>query len=168
MINLATCNRFEFVEHEANLQGFIKHLQDELEIVNNKLLDYEGVKPEEEEAEKEFQKFWATYERKGNLKQTRRRWHSLSNTKRKLAMDKVAEYVMSTPEKCYRKGAEVWLNNECWNDKIFTQTNGRPPAVRAMTSIIEDNKTENKRLNEASKQRQANRGLSIRDKLNLD
>lgn len=166
-IDLETCKRPEFIEHEANLQGYIKHLEDELEIVNKKLLEYEGVKPTQEEAEKEFQKFWSAYGRKGNLKQTRRRWFNLSNKKQSLAMDKVTAYVKSTPEKCYRKGGEVWLLNECWNDEIVeaAQPFGRPPAVRAMTSIIEDAITETARLQEASKLRQANRGRNVKDLL---
>ena len=167
MINLTTCKRPEFIEHEANLQGYIKHLEDELEIVNKKLLEYEGIKPTQEQAEKEFQKFWGLYGRKGNVKTTRKRWFSLSKTKKALAMDKVTAYVKSTPEKCYRKGGEVWLLNECWNDEIVeaAQPFGRPPAVRAMTSVIEDDKAEDKRLEEAAILRRKSRGRNVKDLL---
>lgn len=161
-INLETCKRPEFIEHEANLQGYIKHLEDELEIVNKKLQEHEGVKPTQEEAEKEFQKFWSAYGRKGNLKQTKRRWFNLSNKKRALAMDKVTAYVKSTPDKQYRKGGEAWLLNECWNDEIVS-IGTQPNIVRAVGISKEE---EEKKLVKAAKLRKANRGGSIRDKIN--
>lgn len=162
LIDLATCTRSDFIEHEANLQGYIKHLEDELERVNLINQEYEGVKPSNEDAEKEFQKFWAAYGRKGNVKQTRRRWFSLSKKKKALAMDKVKEYVKSTPDKQYRKGGEVWLLNECWNDEIVNQTNGcgRPEVVRAIEMTKEE---ENKKLAENEKLRNANCGRNVKD-----
>lgn len=165
MINLATCNRSEFVEAYEILESSLNQAMDEIEMLQAKLQQYEGVAPTEEEAEKEFQKFWTAYGKKGNLKQTRRRWHNLSKTKKALAMDKVTAYVKSTPEKCYRKGGEVWLNNECWNDEIIeaAQPYGRPPPVRAQTSRTESKLEEEARLERHSELRQASRGRNIKD-----
>lgn len=166
-INLATCNRSEMVGHIQNLEGLIEFKDQEIDILQDRLQEYEGVKQTNEEAEKEFQRFWSAYGKKGNLKKTRKRWFDLPKTKKQLAMDKVVAYVKSTPEKCYRKGGEVWLLNECWNDEIVeaAQPFGRSPVVRAQTSIIEDRQAENKRLAEAAKLRQASRGRNVRSML---
>jgi len=166
MINLATFKkRSEFIEAYESLEKERDYWREFCHDLEVKLQEYEGVKQTNEEAENEFQKFWSAYGRKGNLKQTRRRWFNLSKTKKALAMDKVVAYVKSTPEKCYRKGGEVWLNNECWNDDIVeaAQPYGRPPPVRAATSIIEDRQTEEARLKEAAKFRQASRGRNVKD-----
>ena len=165
-IDLATFKkRSEFIEaYEAVEQerDYWREFAHDLEV---KLQQHEGVAPTEEEAEKEFQKFWTAYGKKGNLKQTRRRWHNLSRTKKALAMDKVVAYVKSTPEKCYRKGGEVWLNNECWNDEIVeaAQPYGRPTPVRAQTSPTESKVEEDARLARHSELRQASRGRNIKD-----
>ncbi len=160
MINLATCNRSEMTKAYQELIKINKALKAKLEV-------YEGAPQTNEEDENEFQKFWAAYGRKGNIKSTRKRWFNLPKTKRALAMDKVAAYVKSTPEKCYRKGGEVWLLNECWNDEIVeaAQPFGRPAPVRAMTSIVEDNQEEDKRIAEAAILRRTSRakGRNVRD-----
>ena len=158
MINLTTCNRSEFI-------GAYNELTKEIKQLKVKLEQYEGAKPSNADAEKEFQKFWSAYGRKGNVKTTRKRWFNLSNTKQSLAMDKVSAYVKSTPEKCYRKNGEVWLNQECWNDEIVeaAQPFGRPPPVRAQTSVIENDEAENKRLEQAAILRRSSRGRNVRD-----
>lgn len=169
MINLATCKRPEFIEHEANLQGYIKHLEDELEIVNNKLQEYEGVQLTKDQEMKEFEHcFWEPYGKKGNKKTTFKLWRKLSKKKQTVASDYAWDYAKATPDKAYRKNAETFIRQECWNDQLPETPNdrfGRPPAVRAMTSIIEDNKEEDKRLEEAAKLRQASRGRNVRDLL---
>lgn len=118
--------------------------------------------PTNQEAEKEFQKFWAAYGRKGNIKTARRKWFNLSRRKKSLAMDKVKEYVKSTPDKQYRKGGDSWLHNECWNDEIVYQTNayGRPEVVRAIEMSKEK---EEEKLAENDKLREANSGRNVKD-----
>jgi len=161
MINLATfTKRSEFVAAYTALENEIKQLK-------AKLQQYEGASQTNEEAENEFLKFWKIYGCKGNKKTARKYWFNLSNKKKELAWDKVSDYVRSKPEKCYRKDGEKWIKNECWNDEIVeaAQPYGRPPAVRAQTSIIEDDKTEALRLAEAAKLRQASRGRNVRGML---
>jgi len=181
MINLATfTKRSEFIEAYLALDNKVTHLSDcvdeaekerdywrefahDLEI---KLQEHEGIiKPSNSEMENEFQKFWATYGRKGNLKKTKKRWFSLSDKKRALAMNKVTAYVKSTPEKCYRKNGEAWINQEGWNDEIVeaTQPYGRPAPARVTPSRVEDRQEEAARLEEASKLRKASRGRNVRD-----
>lgn len=181
MINLATfTKRSEFIEAYLALDNKVTHLSDCVDEaekerdywrefahdLETKLQEHEGIiKPSNSEMENEFQKFWALYGRKGNVKLSRRRWFSLSDKKRALAMDKVDAYVKSTPEKCYRKNGEAWINQEGWNDEIVeaAQPFGRTAPVRAATSFIEDREAEDKRLEEAAKLRRASRGRNVKD-----
>ncbi|MDR2913448.1 MAG: hypothetical protein LBV74_01200 [Tannerella sp.] len=72
----------------------------------------------------EFEKIWEVYERKGNKKSSLNKWIRLTEKERKLAIEHIPQYVLSTPEIRFRKNMETYLNNESWNDKII-MTNGR-------------------------------------------
>ncbi len=67
-----------------------------------------------------FDEFWAIYERKGTKKQAMAKWKKLKpSIELQLEIyDAARLYVQSTPDLQYRKNAETWLNNECWNDVI--------------------------------------------------
>ena len=67
-----------------------------------------------------FDEFWSIYERKGTKKQAMARWKKL-NPSIELQLeiyDAARLYVKATPDIQFRKNAETWLNNECWNDVI--------------------------------------------------
>ena len=69
-----------------------------------------------------FDEFWAIYERKGTKKQAMAKWKKLKpSIELQLSIyDAARLYVQSTPDVQFRKNAETWLNNECWNDVIHT------------------------------------------------
>ena len=85
-------------------------------------------KEKEKESKKEadintldgFDEFWAIYERKGTKKQAQAKWKKLKpSIELQLDIyDAARLYVQSTPDLQYRKNAETWLNNECWNDVV--------------------------------------------------
>lgn len=72
----------------------------------------------------EFEQIWAMYGRKGNGKTARIRFNNLPAPTKQLVFNHVPDYVLSTPEKKYRKGFESYLNLECWNDEIVQSTGG--------------------------------------------
>ena len=165
-IDLETCKRPEFIEHEANLQGYIKHLEGELEIVNNKLQEYEGVDLLAIEPDIVFNDyFWTPYGKKGNKKTSLRKWSKLTKKAQDVVREHIPKYVKATPDKAFRKNFETYLNQECWNDELpeAAQSFGRSAPVRAATSFIEDRESEDKRLEEAAKLRRASRGRNVKD-----
>jgi hypothetical protein len=121
MIDLKTCTRADFIEAYTNLENSHKHLENEVHYLNERLQEYEGIQTDDER-EAEFQKFWAMYEKKGNLKTTRTRWSKLSNKKKKLIFDHLPKYVKSTYKDARypsRKNAEVYISKEAWLDEII-------------------------------------------------
>lgn len=70
--------------------------------------------------ESEFAHIWELYGKKGNRKVSKARYLGLSSATRLLVIDKVPAYVLSTPEKQYRKDFQSYLNLECWNDEVIT------------------------------------------------
>jgi len=69
-----------------------------------------------------FDNFWNAYDKKTDRSKTEKKWKSLSNKKRELAMNSVKDYVKNTPEKKFRKNAITWLNGECWEDEADVET----------------------------------------------
>lgn len=67
-----------------------------------------------------FETVWAMYEKKGTSKVARSRWDKLPKTKKQLALKHIPLYVQATPDKKYRKNLETYINQEAWNDEIFT------------------------------------------------
>ena len=87
----------------------------------------DSVRPKEKEKEKEkekvitcfdFESFWNQYEKKGNRKTSEARYSKIKENERELIKSKLPLYIQSTPNKQYRKNAEVWLNQDCWNDEV--------------------------------------------------
>lgn len=67
-----------------------------------------------------FEAVWEMYEKKGTSKVARSRWDKLPKIKKQLALKHIPLYVQATPEKKYRKNFETYINQEAWNDEIFT------------------------------------------------
>jgi hypothetical protein len=65
----------------------------------------------------------------------------LTEKEKELIWGHVPKYVLSTPDKQYRKNPETYLNNKCWNDEIIykngnngagQQSTGKTDYERAM------------------------------------
>jgi hypothetical protein len=68
----------------------------------------------------EFERVWEMYGRKGNKKTSRSRFVKLGINTKQAIYNHLPAYIASTPDKQYRKGFEVYINLECWNDEIVT------------------------------------------------
>ena len=127
-----------------------------------KLAKYENPPTNEQDKQDFINNFWTPYGKKGNVKTTIKRWKALSKTKQKLAMDHVPKYVKATPDKQYRKNAEVYLNQECWNDEL-------PEGARE--TVVRQKPTKEGLELEAGKERireevrKVNAGINIRERL---
>ena len=97
---------------------------EEYRVLNYKTVINPGVpvvkKADNPANESEFAHIWELYGKKGNRKVSTARYLGLSSATRLLVIDKVPAYVLSTPEKQYRKDFQSYLNLECWNDEVIT------------------------------------------------
>lgn len=67
----------------------------------------------------DFEQFWAAYERRGSKKLAATEWRkALTRADRETIMRAVAAYVAATPELRYRKHAERWLRDDCWDSAV--------------------------------------------------
>ena len=79
------------------------------------------------EKEKEidgFDEFWTIFDKKVEKPQAEKSWKRIKpSIELQLTIYAAArKYVQSTPEKKYCKNPSTWLNNQCWNDEVVTET----------------------------------------------
>lgn len=70
-----------------------------------------------------FDDFWGLYDKKtGNKAKLVKKWNSLTEAERKKILEYIPKYVLSTPDKKYRKNPETFLNNRAWEDEIISSS----------------------------------------------
>lgn len=87
----------------------------------------EGPLPQEKEKEKEnillsFNIFWNIYDKKLDRAKCLKTWSKIHPHKHELIYEQARKYVKSTPDSKYRKNPIRWLNGQCWEDEIQTET----------------------------------------------
>lgn len=79
--------------------------------------------------ESSFDNFWNLYDNKKSRDKCERKWFSLSAKDQQACMDSLPKYIASTTERQYRKHPATYLNNKCWNDKIYGKEDEAPLKV---------------------------------------
>lgn len=103
-----------------------------------------GKEIETVETDDGFDEFWRIYERKGTKKQAHAKWRKLNpSVELQLAIyDAARLYVQSTPDLPFRKNAETWIHNECWNDLVVT----KQPKVGFFSTLMNLGDSQNEQL----------------------
>ena len=83
-----------------------------------------------------FSDFWDKYDYcKGKKSDVEAKWIALSDEERTLTMESLDKYLLSTPDKTYRKYPMSYLNTEAWNDEhIVPVANMATPTATTSTS----------------------------------
>lgn len=75
-----------------------------------------------------FERAWNLYEKKVGCKvKLKKKWNSMSQKDRKAAIEYIPLYVISQPDKQYRKNFQTFLNQRGWEDELIEAT--PPPAA---------------------------------------
>ena len=81
-----------------------------------------------------FSDFWNKYDYcKGKKSDVEAKWIALSDEERTLTMESLDKYLLSTPDKTYRKYPMSYLNTEAWNDEHVVPAN---PVATTSTSQV--------------------------------
>ena len=96
------------------------------------LLEENGYKvtapPKEVKDEYTFERAWNLYEKKVGCKaKLEKKWNSMSKKDRKDAIEYIPIYVLSQPDKLYRKNFQTFLNQRGWEDELIGAK--EPPAT---------------------------------------
>ena len=65
-----------------------------------------------------FDDFWNMYDKKDGAAKCKSKWNKLKEHEKDSIFRSLPSYVISTPDKQYRKNPLTWLNGEHWNDDI--------------------------------------------------
>lgn len=103
------------------------------------LLEENGYKvtppPKQVKDEYTFARVWNLYQKKVGCKEKlEKKWNSMSQKDRKAAIEYIPLYVISQPDKQYRKNFQTFLNQRAWEDEII---GGTPPPVSTNESASE-------------------------------
>lgn len=103
-----------------------------------KLLEDNGYKitapPKEIKDEYTFERAWNLYDKKVGCKaKLEKKWNSMSQKDRKAAIEYIPLYVISQPDKQFRKNFQTFLNQRGWEDELIGAT---PAAVNENPSEI--------------------------------
>jgi len=94
----------------------------------------EQTQEEEREEEQEggvivwpsFLDFWDKYDKKQDRPKCEKKWEKINQEAREKIMLHLEDYILSTPDKQYRKNPLTYLNSESWENEIITpNTNGK-------------------------------------------
>ncbi len=108
--------------------------------------------PKEVKDEYTFERAWNLYEKKVGCKaKLEKKWNSMSQKDRKTAIEYIPLYVISQPDKQYRKNFQTFLNQRGWEDEIIGAA--PPPAAinekpSEMSQLIARTKDELQNLTE--------------------
>lgn len=84
--------------------------------------------PREVKDEYTFDRAWNLYEKKVGCKsKLEKKWNSMSRKDRKAAIEYIPLYVLSQPDKQYRKNFQTFINQRGWEDELIGAT--EPPTT---------------------------------------
>ena len=89
------------------------------------------------DCDEEFDQIWAIYGRKGNKKTSRAKYSKLSAANKEAILKTIHDYVISTPDKQYRKNLETYINQECWNDEVIPNAENNRPNQPRRSSVVD-------------------------------
>ena len=69
--------------------------------------------------ETSFDTFWNTFDNKKSKDKAERKWNLMSAKDQTDCMDSLPSYIKSTPDRQFRKHPVTYLNQKCWNDKLY-------------------------------------------------
>lgn len=127
------------------------HLKAAIEYIESK--GYKVTAPPREiKDEYTFERAWNLYEKKVGCKaKLEKKWNSMSQKDRKAAVEYIPLYVISQPDKQYRKNFQTFLNQRGWEDELIGAT-PLPAAINEkpseMSQLIARTKDELQNLTE--------------------
>lgn len=138
-----------FFRGDNPIDKFLKEFQEKQEeeltekIIS--ILETKGYKvtppPREVKDEYTFDRAWNLYEKKVGCKsKLEKKWNSMSKKDRKAAIEYIPLYVLSQPDKQYRKNFQTFLNQRGWEDELIgateppTTTNVHPSKISQLIS----------------------------------
>jgi len=103
------------VESKSNAKRIEENIKEEKREEDNSLFVWPS-----------FLDFWDRYDKKQDRPKCKKKWDKINQEAREKIMLHLEDYILSTPDKQYRKNPLTYLNSESWENEIITpNTNGK-------------------------------------------
>jgi len=79
--------------------------------------------------ESDFDFWWTAYDKKTGKEVCLKKWKKLKADEQKKCLEVVEPYVLSTPDKQYRKNPSTYLNGKHWNDETEVNSQSHIPST---------------------------------------
>lgn len=101
-------------------------------------------KEDKKELNVDFDVFWDLYDKKvGDKQKLIKKWDSLKDEERELAIKHIPKYKMAQPDKKFRKDPQTYLNNKSWNDEIIFSSGSAKPQQLGTVDLTKEFNYEN-------------------------
>jgi hypothetical protein len=96
-----------------------------------------------------FNEFWDMYDKKIDKVSCEKKYKKISLEEKQLIFETLPTYLLSTPDKKYRKNPETYLNNKAWNDEVIvsnslTVASKKPNNLQILSEAYHDTSLEDK------------------------
>lgn len=107
-------NNAKSTKKESTSKAYAQHMETETETINeNKTINKIKI------LDSQFENWWIWYDYKISKDKAKKAWDKLNDEEKNIALEKVAEYIESTPDKSFRKHPTTYLNQKSFNDEII-------------------------------------------------
>ena len=119
---ILTLTKWEKMQHDQQTDN--KQITNEQQTDNKRIYPTKESKEDKERKESkekrlfDFETFWKTYAKPEGKKKASEKFLKLPQKDVDKILTVVKNYVISTPDKKYRKNPTTWINGEHWNDEI--------------------------------------------------
>ena len=113
-------NNAKSTKNDSTSKAYAQHMETETETITENITIN---KTKAKIQDWRFEDWWLWYDYKISKDKAKKAWDKLNEQEKHLALEKVAQYVESTPDKSFRKHPTTYLNQKSFNDEIITRNN---------------------------------------------
>jgi len=113
-------NNAKSTKNDSTSKAYAQHMETETETITENITIN---KTKAKIQDWRFEDWWLNYDYKISKDKAQKSWNKLTEQEKDIALQKVAEYVESTPDKSFRKHPTTYINQKSFNDEIITRNN---------------------------------------------
>ena len=124
-------------EQQSNNKVTTKEQQSNNKVTQTRMNKNEENDNNDKNIDSDFENFWNLYDKKvGDKNKIIKKFNALKEADKTKIFESLPEYIISTPDKKFRKNPETYLNNHSWNDEIIKiNSNG---TIKSRRNTLQD------------------------------
>jgi len=124
-------NNAKSPKNDSTSKAYAQHMETETE---NETITVNRTKTKTEIVDENFDYWWDCYDKKRSKEKAKSKWNLLNDKEKELALIVVKDYVLSTPDKNFRKDPTTYLHNKSFNDEIIQRNTNNQSRISPKVS----------------------------------